>query len=167
MESKTPISDEVAQYAQHEISGTAYWGNTPFRVAAVTQLADRLWVGCSPAEVGMPLPSYFKYVLNLYPWVSYQLSGAAEIQSVKLMDAEVPDEKQLDDLQAWVNGARQHGPTLVHCQVGLNRSPLIAGLVLVRNFDMTPDDAIAMLRKERSPAVLCNPAFEKWLREQA
>jgi hypothetical protein len=29
---------------------------------------------------------------------------------------------------------------------------------------MTADAAIALLRERRSPAVLCNQAFERWLR---
>jgi hypothetical protein len=41
----------------------------------------------------------------------------------------------------------------------------VAGLALVRS-GMTPDAAIALLREKRSPAVLCNPTFEQWLREQ-
>ena len=30
---------------------------------------------------------------------------------------------------------------------------------------MTADDAIALIREKRSPACLCNPSFERWLRQ--
>jgi hypothetical protein len=167
MESKTPLSDEMAAYTARRINGIAYWGNTSFDVAAATQLDSFFWQGASPAEVGAPLPEHFRYVLNLFPSESYGLREGTQIRAVRLMDGStVPDRAVLDDLVNWVVRSISKGPTLVHCQVGLNRSALIAGLVLVREYGMTPDDAIAMLRRIRSPAVLCNPAFEQWLRKQ-
>jgi len=63
-----------------------------------------------------------------------------------------------------VNACREDGPTLVHCQAGLNRSSLVAARALVLG-GMTADDAIALIREKRSPACLCNPAFERWLRQ--
>jgi protein-tyrosine phosphatase len=44
----------------------------------------------------------------------------------------------------------------------LNRSALVAGMALILD-GWKPADAIALLREKRSPAVLCNPAFEQWL----
>lgn len=55
------------------------------------------------------------------------------------------------------NGAISH-----NCQAGFNRSGLIAGLALVLD-GMAPVDAIALMRAQRSPLVLCNPVFENWL----
>ena len=165
--SKTPLADEISAYIAHRIRGTAYWGETPFDVAAATQLGFQFWQGGSPAEIGVPLPSYFRHVLNLYPWGGYDVPGGVEMRLLKLADgSRVPDDAVMEDLAAWVFSAVNQGPTLVHCQVGLNRSALVAGLVLVRHYGMAPVDAIAMLRKERGPAVLCNPAFEQWLLRQ-
>jgi len=167
VESKTPLSDEVEAYIARRYRGIAYWGETPFDVAAASQLAFQFWQGASPAEIGAPLPGYFKHVLNLYPWGSYEVPKGTEIRVLKLADgSRTPDESVLEDLASWVFSSIQQGPTLVHCQVGLNRSALVAGLVLVRHYKMTPVDAIELLRKARSPAVLCNPAFEQWLLKQ-
>jgi len=61
-----------------------------------------------------------------------------------------------------VNEYKKHGVTLVHCQAGINRSGLVTALALVEE-GMKAVDAIALLRAKRSPAVLCNRAFEQWL----
>lgn len=85
---------------------------------------------------------------------------------VRLYDGkDVPDTEQLYSLARWINICKQHSRTLVHCQAGLNRSGLLAELSLVLD-GMQADEAIALLRATRSPAVLCNKAFEKWLRQQ-
>lgn len=69
---------------------------------------------------------------------------------------------QVDAIAAWVNVCRKDGPTLVHCQAGLNRSGLVAARALTLD-GMNAADAIALLREKRSPAVLCNRSFESWL----
>ena len=66
-------------------------------------------------------------------------------------------------IATWVNTCRETAPTLVHCQAGLNRSSLVAARALVLG-GRTPDEAITLIRRKRSPACLCNPAFERWLR---
>jgi protein-tyrosine phosphatase len=50
------------------------------------------------------------------------------------------------------------GPTLVHCQAGLNRSGLVAAFTLMR-MGFTAQDAIDLLRNSRSPMVLSNETF--------
>jgi hypothetical protein len=62
-----------------------------------------------------------------------------------------------------VTARRKTGPCLVHCQAGLNRSSLVVARVLMLE-GATADEAIGLLREKRSPACLCNPAFEEWLR---
>jgi protein-tyrosine phosphatase len=52
---------------------------------------------------------------------------------------------------------------LVHCQAGLNRSGVVVAYALMLN-GMSAAEAIARIRERRSPAVLCNPQFERWLR---
>jgi len=51
----------------------------------------------------------------------------------------------------------------VHCQVGLNRSSLVAARALVLSGEADPAGAVALLRARRSPACLCNETFESWL----
>jgi protein-tyrosine phosphatase len=50
----------------------------------------------------------------------------------------------------------------VHCRLGLNRSGLVTGLMLIDE-GYRAEDAIHLLRDLRSPLVLQNPAFERYL----
>ena len=75
------------------------------------------------------------------------------------------DGDEVARISRWVNDCRKQGPTLVHCQAGLNRSGIIVGHALMTGPErMTADDAIETMRRKRSPAVLCNSTFEQWLR---
>ncbi len=58
----------------------------------------------------------------------------------------------------WANGSR----VLIRCQAGLNRSGLVTALVLILA-GWEPGEAIRHLRGVRSPYVLCNHAFVRWL----
>jgi len=58
----------------------------------------------------------------------------------------------------WKQGKR----VLIRCQAGWNRSGLVMALVLMRE-GYTAEDAIALIRKERSQYALCNVDFEKFL----
>ena len=80
-----------------------------------------------------------------------------------MMDSLDQDPGQIPAVAAWVNACRKDGPVLVQCQAGLNRSSLVTATALMLG-GMTADAAIALLREKRSPACLCNPAFEEWLR---
>lgn len=60
----------------------------------------------------------------------------------------------------WKQGRR----VLVRCLSGLNRSGLIVGMVLLLD-GRTGPEAIALMRERRHRHVLCNPDFERWLRE--
>jgi protein-tyrosine phosphatase len=53
---------------------------------------------------------------------------------------------------------------LIHCQMGLNRSALVAGLVLVYS-GVSGEDAVARLQLRR-PGALYNEAFAEYLRRQ-
>lgn len=154
---------QLADLTRHRIEGIARMGNTPFDCPIVSQIDGNLWSGGCP-EWGVP--AYFRFVLNLYPWVHYPVPETTTLRQVELYDsADGVDTGLVYDLADWVNVARAKGPTLVHCQAGLNRSALVTGLALMRS-GMTADAAIALLREKRSPAVLCNPTFEAWLRAQ-
>lgn len=163
--------DALADLTSHHIEGIAVQGGTPFEAALISHVEGNLWQGGTPADVlgtgARPLP-FFRYVLNLYPWVRYPVDPAlTEVREERLYDhGDVPDEAVLEDLAAWVNDRREKGPTLVHCQAGLNRSALVTALALIRE-GRTPDAAIRLLREKRSPAVLCNAAFERWLRTES
>jgi hypothetical protein len=156
----------------HHIEGIATQGNTPFTCPLITPIDENFWQG--GCIQGVALQGYFKHIISLYPWERYNPgfendSPEFDLDSfveVRLYDGPtVPNEEQLYNLAKHINFCRKHGRTLVHCQAGLNRSGLLAGLALVLG-GMAPVDAIAKLRAGRSPAVLCNPKFEQWLLQQ-
>lgn len=64
--------------------------------------------------------------------------------------------------QRWQAGDR----VLVRCQAGVNRSGLVTALVLMHD-GMNADEAIALIRQQRSPRVLSNSDFERFLRTRA
>lgn len=117
------------------------------------------------AEQPLRLPDQFDYVLSLYPWgMQYELPEGCERDIVTMYDSLDQGLDQVEEL-AW-NLAERLGKgqvCLVHCQAGLNRSGLVTARTLMLR-GHTADAAIALLRAKRSPLVLCNDTFERWLR---
>ena len=142
-------------------------GNLDFESALFTQITPGIWMGGTPSD--MPdgtLPSLFRSVVNLYPEVKYTWDQSkVKMLSVVMQDAlgQVDTEK-LELIVGWMEEAER--PMLVHCQAGINRSGLVLGQYLI-NLLWTPQQAIDIMRKQRSPAVLCNPTFEQYLLNQA
>lgn len=147
---------------EQRMRGTAIHGNTPFDVPYISEVTDNLWQGgCTN---GLMLPPHIDHLVSLYPWERYtrrhELKSNLSVRLYDSVDGFDPD--QFVALAQWVNVCRRSGPVLVHCQAGLNRSGLVAGLALVLD-GMAPSEAVALLREKRSPAVLCNPVFAAWL----
>jgi protein-tyrosine phosphatase len=67
---------------------------------------------------------------------------------------------QVNALAQWVNICRETAPVLVHCQAGLNRSSLVAARAIHLHSQAPGAEVVRHLRERRSPAALCNPAFE-------
>lgn len=151
-----------ADFTSHHIEGIAREGHTEFSCPLVTQVEGNLWQG--GCRDGVELGGFFKHIISLYPWERFNPQGELRtFVEIRLFDGpRVPNEKQLHALADLINVARADGPTLVHCQAGLNRSGLVTGLALVKA-GMKAEEAIALLRKSRCPAVLCNKAFEQYL----
>lgn len=144
--------------------GTTYHGNMEFDVPFVSQIEGNLWMG--GCEQGLLVPDGIQHIISLYPWERYLVTTRLRSESYHwLHDADVPDEGFLRLLVDWAVYCVADAPTLIHCQAGLNRSGLISALVLVRQ-GWLAQDAIYLLRRRRSPAVLCNPKFEAWLKRQ-
>jgi protein-tyrosine phosphatase len=160
---------QYADLASHHIEGyarAAVEAGRPaaFSVPLVSHIRGNLWTG--GCRHGVRLPDDFGYVISLYPSERYALGHHTRLFQHTLYDsADLPDPEELRGIAAEVNACVSLGKTLVHCQAGLNRSGLVAGLALVLD-GMTPADAIALLRERRSPAVLCNETFETWLLAQ-
>lgn len=155
-----PRTDPLAQ----RFDGIAVHGNTPFDVPFISHVVGNLYQGgCTN---GLVLPEQIKHVVSLYPWEAYTVAHeGVTVTEVKMYDSEngEPDRANILALAKLVHESCQSAPTLVHCQAGLNRSGLVAGAALVLD-GYTPDAAIDLLRSKRSPAVLCNRTFERFLR---
>ena len=145
-------------------TGVAREGNTPFSVPLISHIEGNLWTGGCIDDVR--LPDHFKFVVSLYPWERYRIDhNEVSRLEVPLYDSSEgePDAALLSGIASWVNVCRQRGPTLVHCQAGLNRSSLVAALALVLD-GVEPAAAISLIRERRSSSCLCNTKFESWLR---
>jgi protein-tyrosine phosphatase len=131
-------------------------------VPFISQVTDTLWVG--GCQSGLILPPHIKHIVSLYQWEQYRLHAYVESAlTVKMYDSlDGPDHEQVVAIARWVNLCQRTGPTLVHCQAGLNRSNLVAATSLML-LGTSAEAAIALLRAARSPAVLCNPTFSAWL----
>ena len=159
------MTDELkADLTGHRIEGIARHGNKGFSVPLISHVMGNLFQG--GCIQGVPLPAGILHVVSLYPWEEYhEHDNVLTSTRVKMYDsADGPDETLVWLLAAHVNRLCAHGPTLVHCQAGLNRSGLISALAL-RLHGLEADAAVALLREQRSPAVLCNPVFEAFALE--
>lgn len=146
------------------MTGITAHGFIPFDVPFISEIAPDLWQG--GCETGLVLPEHVKHLVSLYPWEKYQVRHRLRSEVyVRMLDSTEQDAAQIPALAAWVNICREDGPVLVHCQAGLNRSSLVTATALMLD-GMSADAAIALIREKRSPACLCNPAFEEWLRSR-
>lgn len=155
-----------ADLTTHHIEGYARAAieagrNGHFRVPLISHIEGNLHVG--GCIHGVELPDDFTNVLSLYPWERYSLGPNTHRQEVRLYDsAEMASAEVLDNVADVAVRMLREGKTLIHCQAGLNRSNLIAALAL-RKLGRTSREAIDLLREKRSPVVLCNQAFERFL----
>lgn len=143
--------------------GVAIHGDTPFDVPYISQVTGNLYQGgCRNL---LTLPDNIEHLVSLYPWEQYDVGHDLDSRlEVRMYDStnNGPDMAEVERIADWVNACRRQGPTLVHCQAGLNRSGLVAAIALLRDGEgRTPQEVITLLRDSRSPAVLCNPTFEK------
>lgn len=159
----------IAWDATSEIMrGRAVHGNVYFEMPFITRVDGNLWQG--GCERGLKLPDNFRHVISLYKWEDYEHGPLDTHKVVTMYDGNgVADAAEVDELASLVNELLTTGDdVLVHCQAGLNRSSLIvARSLMIRDENpLTADEAIALIRERRSPACLCNPSFETWLRNR-
>ena len=112
------------------------------------------------AEIG---PEDFDAVVTMYAWARPVDWGVEELRW-GIMDGhqDLPIE-EMQETVAWAHRRWKKGKrVLIRCQAGLNRSSLIAALVLVRD-GMTPHDAILKIRRTRSEQALFNTAFTRFI----
>ena len=132
----------------------------------LTKLNDNLYVG--GVLNGIPLPVKIKHVISFYPTEMYALGHP--VRSMLFLPFNdglvLPPTELLVGTARWINTCRADAPTLVACQGGLNRSPLLVALALVLE-GTGVSEAIEGIRATRSPDVLSNPVFEAWLMDNA
>lgn len=148
------------------VTGWTAHGNIKLDVPFITQVTENLWHG--GVESGLVLPDFITAKLSLYQWESYAHSDDVVTQTVEMYDSMDQSMDQVEELAEWVNEQRAEGHTvLVHCQAGLNRSALVIAKALILSGEVeNGKDAVKLLRALRSPAVLCNPVFERWVQSQ-
>lgn len=150
---------------EERMTGTTWHGNINFDVPYISEIAPNLYQG--GCRNGLKLPSFINHVVSLYPWERYALHRNVRSELyVEMYDAEDQGTEQVDQIARWINLCREDGAVLVHCQAGLNRSSLVAARALwaFAPGAITGDDIVAHLREARSPACLCNNAFEEVVR---
>jgi protein-tyrosine phosphatase len=132
-------------------------------IPLISHVIDNLYVGghSDYAHLG----DFFSHVFSLYVWGKpYQSHEDTVHQSVRMYDSANEDTSLVDEVvPAIVEALEAGGNVLVHCQAGINRSNLTAALVLRQWKGLTSREAIDMLREKRSPLVLANRGFEKYL----
>ena len=148
---------------RRRMRGIAIHGDTDFDVPFMSHIDGHLWTG--GCVKGLILPRHIEHVVSLYPWEAYRIHHEVRsFTAVRMYDERgAVDAEQVISVAAWVLECLRTGPTLVHCQAGLNRSGMVAATALVIG-GMTPADAVALLRERRSDAVLCNSSFESFVR---
>lgn len=144
------------------MSGIAIHGNTEFDVPFISHIEGNIWQG--GCKNGLQLPHFIKHVVSLYPWESYTIKHDLDSYlQVKMYDSLDQSMEQVEELARWVNVCKKTGPVLVHCQAGLNRSSLVVARALTMD-GYTAEEAINIIRDNRSPACLCNNSFENYIR---
>lgn len=111
---------------------------------------------------GFRLPDQFKHVVSMYPWEKYELGPNTDRVEYKFYDSNDQDLDQVLDIARHVNELIEDGPTLVHCQMGLNRSGLVVGTSLVLR-GWSPGGAVELQRKKRDNYVLSNRHFYQYV----
>lgn len=152
----SPLTERMVGVARH--------GMTPFDVPYVSHIVDNLFQG--GCFNGAQLPLFIDHVVSLYPWESYAIDSGKTLKTyleVEMYDAKDQGFDQVEWISDHVVRCLETGPTLVHCQAGLNRSSLVAARAIMKKMGLTGEQAIALLREKRSPAVLCNRAFEEYI----
>lgn len=150
---------ELADLNSQPIEGIARYGGH-FSVPLFSQVAENLWMGGCPRDVA----PQFDTIVDLYCGERYKIRPSQiHVRCAMLDSPDLPEPALLDAVVEMIGVGVERGPTLVHCQAGLNRSGLLTALSLIKFAGMKPGEAIAHLRESRCSAVLCNQRFEQYV----
>ena len=131
------------------------------RIPAWTVIGDHLILGAHPADT---MPPNVDAIANVDSFRFYDLPDGILYLHFAYRDTDaIPDASDLHIAASFLNDLRGAGKTVfIHCRLGLNRSALLTGLVLIDE-GYRAKDAIALMRNLRSPYVLENKTFERYL----
>jgi len=134
------------------------------RLPAWTVIGDHLILGAHPADT---MPPDVDVIANVDSFRFYDIPNRILYLHFAYRDAdELPDATDLRLTATYLNDLRAAGKTVfIHCRLGLNRSALLTGLVLIDE-GYGAADAIELMRTRRSPYVLLNKTFERYLLSQ-
>lgn len=135
------------------------------RVPWISHIVGNLYVG--GVAPGLKLPERFTTVVSVHIDHAYDISPGhePEVLSKGLVDSvSAPlDMRVVHRLAVAVREGCQRGPTLVHCQAGINRSAMVAAFAMVQD-GYSADQAIGLIRSQRCVRCLCNSTFEAAVR---
>lgn len=131
------------------------------RIPAWTVIGDHLILGAHPADT---MPPNVDAIANVDSFRFYDIPDGVLYLHFAYRDTDaIPDSTDLHIAASFLNDLRAAGKTVfIHCRLGLNRSALLTGLVLIDE-GYPAKDAIEMMRSLRSPHVLENKTFERYL----
>jgi hypothetical protein len=144
-----------------DIVGIMQLNGQMVRLPAWTPIDDRLILGAHPADT---MPPGVDVIVNVDSFCFYELPAGVVYLHFAYKDMQtIPDASELNAAADFVNALRSAGKTVfIHCRLGLDRSALLTGIVLVRD-GRRPEDAVRIMRERRSPYVLINKTFERYL----
>jgi hypothetical protein len=144
-----------------DIVGITQRGGAMVRIPAWTAIGDHLILGAHPADT---MPPDVDVIANVDSFRFYDLPDTILYLHLAYRDTDaIPDSTELRTSATFLNDLRAAGKTVfIHCRLGLNRSALLTGLVLIDE-GYKPNDAIDLMRQLRGPYVLENATFERYL----
>lgn len=151
---------------QCRVSGQVIASGVIFDLPLMSQIGENLWIG--GCVDGIRLPDDFEFVISLHPEIAYEIGESTNRMEIEVWDdpsVPVPEEDFALAAEAVVDSMRM-GKTLLHCEMGLNRSALVAVMALVM-CGMPNREAIRLIRSKRGEVCLENPTFaafaETWI----
>lgn len=129
-----------------------------------------LVMGADPCTYKDPTQKRYALFVNLTSECGYATHRHTVVMHYSMRDNEDPYSiPEQERMETFLWAAHQYacaGPTYWHCSAGLNRSGFFVAAYLHLYRGTPIQDAIALLRRERHPKVLCNPAFVRVLEER-
>jgi hypothetical protein len=122
-----------------------------------------LWMG--GVHPDYYLPEWVDHLFNMHPWQTYRIDHQLRTHvQVRCSDSRDPGllPQQVLHLGRYVWECATQGPTVVHCQAGMNRSGLITASALMAG-GLSLQEAVCLIRRYRNTNCLFNGHFVEML----